>query len=218
MPIKYGILTLVLMLAGCVSPRIMTDNTAFFVDSFSPQGSIWVVAADEAVNSSLEFIAYKKKFEEKLAAAGYRIVGNQDQADYIALASYGIGSSQTKTVTTPIWGTVGFGTRYYTEAYSDAEGNVTYARVAYSIPVYGVVGAHDKSYTSYDVNIAMDIVEADSFQQAEPKKIYEGRTKGRSRCAVVVEVFDELLEAMFTGFPGDNGHNRKLTVPGEFNC
>jgi len=177
-----------------------------------------VVAAEEGVDSSLEFITYRKKVEAYLQSNGYSIVMDPQLADYIALVSYGIGPGQTKTVTTPIWGTVGFGTRYYTQAVPDGDGGYTYTRIAYSMPIYGMVGRDIDQYPSYELSLAMDIVEAKSFREGEARKVYEGRTSARSSCGVMVEVFDELLQAMFADFPGENGRNRKMTVEGEFNC
>ena len=49
-------------------------------------------------------------------------------------------------------------------------------------------------------------------------KLFEGRTISSGQCPVIVEVFDELLEAMFIDFPGDNGRNRIQIIESEANC
>lgn len=87
------------------------------------------------------------------------------------------------------------------------------------MPTYGVVGSSTGSATRYNRAIALDIVEASSFKKGNPKKVYQGRTKSKGSCSVIVEVFDEMLEAMFIGFPGENGRNRKQVIsPAIFNC
>ena len=55
------------IITGCASERVVTDNTAFFVDAYSPRGSISVVSGEASVNTSLEFATYKRKFESRLS-------------------------------------------------------------------------------------------------------------------------------------------------------
>ena len=64
----------------------------------------------------------------------------------------------------------------------------------------------------------MDIVKADSLKNDEAVKLFEGRTFSSGACSVIVEVFDELLEAMFIDFPSDNGRNRSQSIESEVNC
>ena len=64
----------------------------------------------------------------------------------------------------------------------------------------------------------MDIVKADSLASDSPTKVYEGRAKSTGRCNVIVEVFDEILEAMFTDYAAVNGRSLKWAVPSDANC
>lgn len=211
-------LLLVLLVAGCAGPRVVTNNTAFYVDAYAPRGSISVAAAEAGTNNSLEFTAYKKKFEAQLVKAGYRIEDDPDKADFIALVAYGIDNGETATVSTPIFGQVGWGTAFSSRTIRTSDGSVKRIRTSYIMPSYGVIGSSTGSVTVYNRAIALDIVEANSFKQGNPEKVYEGRTKSIGRCPVFVEVFDELLEAMFSDFPGENGRNRKQVVDGVLNC
>jgi len=215
-----GIFTAVLVVAiitGCIPlypDYVVTNTTAFYVDSYSPKGSISVVSGESNLNNSLEFSAYKKKFETKLSMFGYTIESDPNKADYIALVVYGMDSGKTSTVSTPIFGQTGGATTYS----SGTVGSTPYSGTSYTMPNYGVVGSSTSSVTRYNRAIALDIVEATSFKTGKPEKVYEGRTKSTGGCSVIVEVFDEMLEAMFSGFPGENGRNRKQDVPGVFNC
>jgi hypothetical protein len=211
-------LLMVAIITGCATPRVVTNNTAFFVDSYSPRGSISVVSGDVDLNNSLEFAAYKKKFEAQLSVAGYTIEDDPNKADHIALVAYGIDNGKTSTVSTPIFGQTGGGTTYSSGTVYGAGGSANYSGTGYTMPTYGVVGSSTGSATTYNRAIALDIVEASSFKAGTPKKVYEGRTKSKGSCSVIVEVFDEMLEAMFSVFPGENGRNRKQKVPGVFNC
>jgi len=215
---KIFIFLAVIILTGCATPRVVTNNTAFFVDSYAPRGTISVVSGKEDVNNSLEFAAYRRKFEKKLSEVGYAIESDPNKADFIALVAYGIDNGETSTVSTPIFGQTSGGTTYSSGTVSGSGGSVNYSGTSYTMPTYGVVGSSTGSVTTYNRAIALDIVEAKSFKEGKPKKVYEGRTKSKGSCSVIVEVFDEMLEGMFSDFPGENGRNRKQVVPGVFDC
>ena len=216
--VKITAILAVLVATGCAMPHVKTSNTAFYLDAFVPTGSISVVSGEVNVNSSLEFSAYKKKFENKLIAVGYKIEHDTNKADYIALVAYGIDNGETSTVSTPIFGQTGGGSTYSSGTVYGSGGSASYSGSSYTMPTYGVVGSTTGSVTTYSRAIALDIVEAQSFKDGNPRKVYEGRTKSKGRCSVIVEVFDEMLEAMFTDFPGENGRNRNQVVAGEFRC
>ena len=216
--LKLVTLLLMAVLAGCSTSRVVSNNTAFYVDNYSPRGSITVVSGETEVNNSLEFAAYKKKFESRLSMAGYAIEKDPDKADYIALVAYGIDDGNTSTVSTPIFGQTGGGTTYSSGTVSSSSSSASYSGTSYTMPTYGVVGSSTGSVTKYNRAIALDIVDAKSFKDGKPKKVYEGRTKSTGSCSVIVEVFDEMLEAMFTDFPGENGRNSKHEIAAIFNC
>ena len=211
---------MVAIVTGCATstPVVVTNNTAFYVDTYSPKGSITVVSGEADVNNSLEFAAYKKKFELKLSTAGYNIEKDSNKADYIALVAYGIDNGNSSAITTPIFGQTGGGTTYSSGTVSGTGGSVNYSGSSYTMPTYGVVGSSTGSVTTYSRAIALDIVEASSFKEGSPTKVYEGRAKSRGTCSVFAEVFDEILEAMFSDFPGENGRNSKHTIRGVYNC
>lgn len=212
-------LTALFLLVGCaLSPVVETNNTAFFVGEYSPKGSIKVISGEAEVNESLEFAAYKKKIEFKLASVGYSIEGDANKADYIALVAFGIDSGKSAVISTPIFGQTSGGSTYSSGTMSSAGGSASYSGTSYAMPTYGVVGSATRSVTMYKRALALDILEAESFKEGRPNKVYEGRTTSTGSCSVIVEVFDEMLEAMFTGFPGENGRNRKQRLAGEANC
>ena len=86
------------------------------------------------------------------------------------------------------------------------------------MPTYGVVGSSTSSSTTYTRAIALDIVDANSLKADQPKKVYESRVKSSGSCSVIAGVFNELLEAMFKGFPGDNGKTRSAQIPYKGQC
>lgn len=209
-------LLFITILYGCntIAPVVRTNITVFYTDHYSPRGTIAVVASDVGVNNSLEWAAYKNKFEAKFADNGYIIEQDPNNAQFIALVAYGIDNGETAIVSIPIYGRTGGGT---TTTIGTA-GNVNYTAISYTMPTYGVVGTSTNSQTEYTRAIALDIIDADSMKENSPNKVYEGRAKSIGTCSVIVEVFDEMLEAMFTDFPGENGRNRKIESPSITNC
>ncbi len=215
---KIAVLALMMLLAGCATHGVISNSTAFYKEGYAARGKILVAAAEAEVNSTLEFAAYKQKFEAKLAANGYQIVNDPEQAEYIALVAYGIDEGKSSRVTTPIYGQTGGGPSYYSGTTTGADGVVSYSGSGYRMPTYGVVGSTTHTATTYNRAIALDIITAQSFRTRPVVKVYEGRTRSQGDCAIIVEVFDEMLEALFAGFPGENGRNRVLKVPADVNC
>ena len=93
----------------------------------------------------------------------------------------------------------------------DGEQSVVYT------PIYGQTGPN---YVVACSSLSTQIweVNADSLSLDAPLKVFEGRTISSGKCSVIVEVFDELLEAMFSDFPGENGRNRVQRLESEVNC
>ncbi|KAA0888135.1 DUF4136 domain-containing protein [Oryzomonas rubra] len=207
-----GLLLVALLLFGCV--EVVTKTTAFYTPDYKIRGSISVVAAEAAVNSSLEFARYKTKFEEKLADKGYSIASNPSEAQFIAFVSYGIDTGKNANVSTPIFGQTGGGTSY---SYGSV-GGTSFSGTSYSMPTYGVVGSINSSVAIYTRAIALDIVDAASLKAGHAVKVYEARAKSSGTCSVMAGVFEEILEALFTEFPGENGKVRTITVQSKGNC
>jgi len=208
------------LLSGCaaVQTTVSTKTTTFYIPEYKNSGTIVVVAAEAAVNSSLEFAHYKKQFEQKLAANGYTIVNNPTEAQYIGFVAYGIDNGKSSIVSTPIFGQTGGGTTSSSGTVYSSKGSATYSGTSYTMPTYGVVGSAMSSQSEYTRAIALDIVDAQSFKNGNPKKVYEARAKSTGSCSVIAGVFEEILEAMFKDFPGINGKVRNAEVPSKGGC
>lgn len=208
------------VLASCTTlgPVVSTKNTAFFIESYSPKGTISVLAKDARLNGSLEFSMYRRKFEDKLSLAGYIVDDNPQTSDFIALISYGIDNGKSSTVSVPIFGQTGGGTTQYSGSAMGSGGYGTYNGTIYEAPTFGIVGNRTQSITKYKREIMLDIFEADSFKSDNPKLVYQGKTSSKGSCSIIAEVFDEMLEAMFTEFPGRNGMNRSQSVVSKADC
>ena len=65
-----------------------------------------------------------------------------------------------------------------------------------------------REYTVYKSNLDIDIV-----RKADNAPLFEGHAKARSQTDELDVLVPNLIEAMFTGFPGKSGETVKITVP-----
>ena len=218
--ITFFSLFLLLNLAACspLQTYVKTDTTAFYKDSFAAQGSIVVLPGDINLNNSLEFDLYRQIVEAKLLSEGFAIAHNLASADFAALLLFAVDDGKQSVVYSPIYGQSNRLVNSYADIAYDTDGKAVVVRRNYLSPSFGVVGASAKTKTSYRHTVALDIVKADSLGQDKPAKVFEGRTISTGDCAVIVEVFDELIEAMFVEFPGENGRNRTDSIESVTNC
>ncbi|WP_298942172.1 hypothetical protein [uncultured Psychromonas sp.] len=212
--LKLSILLLfVTFITACSMIKINTSTTAFYTPEFTSTGSIAVIPADIENNNSLEFSHYKQKIEDKLRLAGYSIAANSDTAEYIAIVAYGIDDGETSLISTPI----------FSSPNALRGGRLAKSKHRYSMPRYHrrVIGTSTSSITTYNRALALDIVEASSLKNGpedDAKKVYESRVKSVGECGVVAGVFNELLEAMFTNFPGESGQTINAKIPYDGQC
>lgn len=218
--LRFFSFLMVLSLVACSSMQtyLKTDTTAFYKQPFEPKGSIVVLPGDINLNNSLEFESYKQKTQEQLVAQGYILASDTASADFAALLLYAVDDGKQSVVYTPIYGRTGRHVNSYVDMAYNKEGKAVYIHTNYLSPSFGVVGASAKTKTHYRHTLAIDIVNADSLNEDQMKKVFEGRTISKGKCSVMVEVFDEMLEAMFTDFPGENGRNKSQTIEATMNC
>ena len=218
--LKFFSFMMALNLVACspVQTYLKTDTTAFYKQPFESKGSIVVLPGDINLNNSLEFDAYRQKLQTKLIAEGFNLASDKASADFAALLLFAVDDGKESVVYTPIYGRTGRHINSYSDIAYSEDGKAVYIRKNYLSPSYGVVGASAQTKTNYRHTLAMDIVTADSLNQDQMKKVYEGRTISVGKCSLTVEVFDEMLEAMFVDFPGENGRNRSQTVEASTNC
>lgn len=198
------ILSLALLNGACSTQQISANSTAFYIDNFTPSGSIFVLPANPKNNNSLEFAHYKKKFEEKLSSAGYTIVNNKNDATYIAVIDYGISDGETAVISQPVYATGSY-------------------RFGPSFGLSGtrIIGTTNDTITTYTRSLALDIIEADALQPdiiMTGNKRYESRVKSVGSCSDMAGVFEPLLTTMFNNFPGENGKAITRTIRYQGQC
>jgi hypothetical protein len=208
MPVHNKLLALVapaalLALSACATG--FPTQVARFQAMPAPQGQSFVIqAADPRDRGGLEFSQYAELVRRHLVAQGYREAASPESATLVVSLGYGVDNGQTKVVSYP---SAGFGSRFGYWPY--------YSRFGGYRPFY--YGWHDafgwdypevRSYTVYTSYLDLDIKRA-----VDGQSVFEGKVKARSQSDELPKLVPNLVEAIFTGFPGRSGEVVKITVP-----
>ncbi|WP_271079472.1 DUF4136 domain-containing protein [Aurantiacibacter sp. MUD61] len=208
---------LALALAACASP-FRADVSRFESQLPAPQGqSFYVVADDPALAGGLEFSLYADEVEEEMAALGYSQAASAEDATLLVRFDYGVDNGRERVRSTGFrndpfyspWRT--YGRRV---AYRDRQGRV---RIAYVPTRRWGYGWHDPffgndvvSYTVYTSGIDLKIDDA-----ATGERLFEGNAQALSQSNRLQYLVPNLVEAMFTDFPGNSGETVRISIAPE---
>ena len=199
-----------LALGGCATP--FNAKVSRFQQLPPAAGQSFVVkAADPRLDGGIEFGQYAQIVSAKLAAQGYQPAG-AGPADLIVKVGYSVDKGREKVVSTPsAFGGFGRGWGPYRPGFG-------YGRFGYYGRSRFAFGFHDpflfdddvSSFTVYTSELDLRIDRADTG-----KSVFEGTAKAQSRNDDLPYLVPRLVEAMFTGFPGNSGETVKITIAPE---
>lgn len=205
-------------LTGCAT-YVRTDINSFHSPDFATQGvAIAVTPSDQQFKNSLEFQHYKIKLEARLREQGFNVVDDEKSARYLARLGYHINDGETKVESTPEFGQVGYDAVFYTHAVRNQDGSTSYVRSAHWVPSYGIVGSSTRSYTNFTTIITIDIVDQEQLKEDIPAKVFELKARSQGACGIVSRIYDEMLQAIFTNFPGENDRVDRIRVKTDMPC
>ena len=225
----------VLAVGGCAA-SLPTKVTRFQALPAAQGQTFAVVPGMGAAQSGgLEFQQYGQLVAQQLSARGYRQVAVPSQAQYIVQLGYGVDEGRQQIVEQPF---ASSRSRLYDPFYRGYYGN----RFGYGgrfDPYWGVYGGRPyfsrygygygglaspfyygwddpswfgdnqvRVYTEYRSNLEMDIRD-----RATNQSLFEGKAVARSATDELSTLVPNLVEAMFTGFPGKSGETVRITVP-----
>lgn len=174
----------------------------------APQGqSFVVVPANAADMGGLEFSRYAEMVAQQMQAQGFARAPSINQATMVVQVGYDVSDPQTKIVSDP-FPSYGYG---YGWGYPFYYGRRRSAFLwGWNDPFW--YGGYDgvRSYTYYVSELDMRI-----RRKADNASLFEGRAKARSRTDNLQRVVPSLVQAMFTGFPGNSGETVRITIPPE---
>jgi hypothetical protein len=177
----------------------------------APQGQSFVIqAADPADRGGLEFAQYADIVRRHLTGLGYTEAGSPHDANFVVTVDYGVDNGRERIVATPDpfmngWGYGGFGYGYGRYGYYGGFGR-------YRSPFFW--GWHDP-FWDYDVHsytLYTSFLDLNIRRTADNQSLFEGHAQARSSTNELPRLVPDLVEAMFTGFPGNSGETVRITV------
>lgn len=178
----------------------------------APQGqSFIVVPMDARDTGGLEFSRYASMVSRAMQAQGYAPAASVNGATMVVRVGYGVDQGTTQYERDPFAGSLGYGPYgYYGRPYYSRWGYYGARSPFYygwDDPFFGR-GRGLSSYTVYKSHLDLDI-----RRKSDNAALFEGRARARSQTDNLGTLVPNLVEAMFTGFPGRSGETVKITVP-----
>jgi hypothetical protein len=203
---------LLLGLSACTTG--LSTQVSRFQAMPAPQGQSFVIQpADAEDRGGLEFSQYADHVRRNLVALGYTEAGSAQGASFVVTLGYGVDEGRERRIVTPDpfadpWGYRGFGrSRFYSRfGYYGRYRSPFYW--GWHDPFWGGGWDYDvSSYTLYTSFLDMDI-----RRTGDNQSLFEGHAQARSQSNELPRLVPNLIEAMFTGFPGNSGETVRITV------
>ncbi|MEO0872369.1 MAG: DUF4136 domain-containing protein, partial [Pseudomonadota bacterium] len=190
-------------LAACATP-FKADVSRFSAQLPAPQGKTFaVVAEDPQLAGGLEFGLYADAVAGELAQLGYNRAASPAAADMLVRFDYGVDNGRERVRTTNVgFAGGGFGSWGRWGGWRGGFGGWGYG---FNDPFFG--GPNVRSYTIYTGEIDVKI---DDTQSGE--RLFEGRAESVSRSNRLQTIVPNLVDAMFTDFPGNSGETLRITI------
>lgn len=205
---------LMLLVAACASP-FNAKVSRFQSQLPAPQGQTFAVVADDpSLAGGIEFSQYARLVEAKLAQQGYTPVAEPANATLLVRFDYGVDKGRERIRSTGIsrdpffnpW--YGYG-RFGGFGYG---GFGPYRGGPWGYGWYDpwFDGGGIDSYTIYTSGIEVKIE-----RRADSQRLFEGKAEAISTSNRLQYLVPNLVEAMFTNFPGNSGETLRISVAPE---
>lgn len=202
---------LLLALAACASP-FNAKVSRFQSQLPAPAGQTFAVVADDPeLTGGIEFGQYARLVADQMARQGYAPVDDPEKATLLVRFDYGVDKGRERVRSTgfrrdPFWDP------WY--GYHGYWGSPRYAWGPYSRWGYGwqdpFFDSGVESYTVYTSGISLKI-----DNRADGRRLFEGKAEAVSTSNRLQYLVPNLVEAMFTGFPGNSGETVRISVAPE---
>lgn len=201
-------LLLASLAAACTTP-FKADVSRFESQLPAPQGQTFAVVADDpALSGGLEFSRYAELVDQQLLRLGYTET-TPDKASLLVRFDYGVDNGREKVQSTGFYRDPFYSPWYGYRSYGYWPGY--YSRpwgYGFHDPWFG--GSDVRSYTVYTSGIDLKIDRA-----ADGKRLFEGKAQALSTSNRLQYLVPNLVEAMFTDFPGNSGETVRISIAPE---
>lgn len=201
-----------LALGACATP--FKADVSRFQELPAPQGQSFVIrAADPADAGGIEFSQYASLIAGEMIELGY-VQAQGGTADMTVSLDYGVDEGKERTVVRqdpfydPYWGYGSFYRPYIVRTRRGAR----YISGYYDPFLFsGFNRGYDvDSFTVYTSGLDLKI-----DRNSDGKRLFEGKAEAKSRSDKLPYLIPNLVEAMFTGFPGNSGETVRISVAPE---
>jgi hypothetical protein len=190
-------------LSACATP-FKADVSRFAVPLPAPQGqSFAVVAEDPKLAGGLEFATYANSVAAEMQELGYVRAATPEGADLLVRFDYRVDGGRER-VRTDFNGAGAFGPAWGPWGGWGGRGFGAWG-FGFNDPFFG--GPNVRSYTIYTSGIDLKIDRA-----ADGQRLFEGKAEAVSRSNRLPRLVPNLVDAMFTGFPGNSGETLRITI------
>lgn len=189
-------------LSACSTP-FKADVSRFGVPLPAPQGqSFAVVAEDPKLAGGLEFATYANAVAEELTQIGYTRAASPETADMLVRFDYKVDGGRER-VRTDFNGVGAFGGPWGRWGGWGGWGGGW--GFGFNDPFFG--GPEVRSYTIYTSGVDVKI-----DRRVDGQRLFEGKAEAVSRSNRLPRLVPNLVDALFTGFPGNSGETVRITI------
>jgi Domain of unknown function (DUF4136) len=202
-----------LALGACATP--FKADVSRFQELPAPQGqSFNIKAADPAYAGGIEFSQYASLVATEMQEIGYVAAPAGAPADMTVTLGYMVDQGKERSIVNqdpfydPYWG---YG-RFYRPYVVRTRRGARYISGYYDPFLFsGFNRGYDvDTFTVYTSGIDLKI-----DRNADGKRLFEGKAEAKSRSNKLPYLVPNLVEAMFTGFPGNSGETVRISVAPE---
>lgn len=188
--------------AACAPAPFKADVSRFESQLPAPQGQTFAVVADDpSLAGGLEFALYADLVSKQMQELGYSPAANPEGASLLVRFDYDVDNGRERVRSDLVgagdpffgpWGRFGgFGFR---------------RGFAYGFYDPFLAGPEVRSYTVYTSGIDLKI------DSASGQRLFEGKAQAVSRTNRLQTLVPNLVEALFTDFPGNSGETLRITI------
>ncbi len=208
-------------LGACAPTPFKADVSRFAVPLLAPQGQTFaVVAEDPRLAGGLEFAAYADKVAAELQQLGYARAASPESADLLVRFDYRVDNGRERVRTDfgggglgggfGPWGPLGGGFGGRGGGFGGFGGGFGgfgggFGGFGFNDPFFG--GPNVRSYTIYTSAIDVKI-----DRRADSQRLFEGKAEAVSRTNRLPSIVPNLVDAIFTDFPGNSGETLRITI------
>lgn len=192
-------------LSACAS-SFKADVSRFQAQLPAPQGqSFAVVADDPALAGGLEFATYANLVAAEMAELGYTRAASPESATLLVRFDYDVDNGRERVRTTNTG--AGFG-RFGAFGPWGGFGGFGFRRnFAFGFYDPFLAGPEVRSFTVYTSEVDLKI-----DNNATGERLFEGQAQAASRSNRLQSLVPNLVDAIFTDFPGNSGEAVRITI------